>query len=412
MISSSSLPYFFDVNNPDFDILFQISIPELLQNYGGIDPREVAFKKNLPVPAPVLVDLLLAHKKAPNKFPSWYKNSLILLKSEVEQASGEFAAIKKAEIISESKIADLTCALGFDSLAFLKAGKQVICSELNGHTLEFAKHNHAKFNLSADTYLIGNAEDVWRKMIGEVNALYLDPMRRSTSERFIDIRDFQPDFSKIVREALPFFESIWVKLSPMIDISFLHKNFTHIAETHVISVDDECKEILLRFQKKPDSSKNWVHCCRSNGNDISFQTDMSDFNPKPESPNTEQQQWVIIPDAAIRKWKISDQVAEHLGIELASKNTHVFLSNSRFPQIGRHFRLLNETNIKLSGLKELLHNHGMNRVSFDLHNVPFSEVEARKKTGIKDGPDGHVILFSGERNSLSCLICAHSKNND
>lgn len=396
------------MNTPDVDLLLKISIPEILEKFGEMNPRDVALKKNLPLPAHLLTDILIAHKKAPSKFPTWYNKSLILLKSETEQASGEIAARKKASLIPETSVADLTCALGFDSLAFLKAGKTVFCSELNNHTLKFAQKNHQTCDVVANEYRVGNAEMVWRDFVGKANAIYLDPMRRSGSERLTNIQDFQPDFSKIVGEALPYFQSIWVKLSPMLDISFLLTNFKNISEVHVISVDDECKEILIRFQENITPVQKWVHICKSNGAEISFQTNLSDFNPISES--SESDRFVVIPDAAIRKWTISDQIAAKLRIETVFKNTHIFISDNKFPQIGRHFRLLHQSKIRLSEIREKLEQFNLKRVSFDLHNVPFSEAIARKKSGVKDGPDGHIILYSDDRKSLHCLVCSHLSN--
>lgn len=82
------------------------------------------------------------------KLPKWYANPKLLFpkKSNLEQASSEFTAEFKANLVQGKSVLDLTGGSGVDTFAFSKVFEQVDYVEPNVELCALARHNFKVLN--------------------------------------------------------------------------------------------------------------------------------------------------------------------------------------------------------------------------------------------------------------------------
>ena len=93
-----------------------------------------------------------------------------------------------------------------------------------------------------------------------VDCIFLDPARRNEhGGKTVAISDCEPNVAELEGLLLSKANRIMIKLSPMLDLSQALKELPHTQEVHIISVNNECKELLLLLgQTAPEEIP--VHC--------------------------------------------------------------------------------------------------------------------------------------------------------
>ena len=81
----------------------------------------------------------------------------------------------------------------------------------------------------------------------------------------VAISDCEPDVSALEELLVDKARKVVVKLSPMLDLSLALKDLKHVCEVHIVSTDNECKELLLILQKETASTEVSIHCINSLG---------------------------------------------------------------------------------------------------------------------------------------------------
>jgi len=200
---------------------------------------------------PKAVSCIEARRKLRTKIPSWNKEPSLEFPYPLalEQCSSEATAIYKRRFIQEGDtVADLTAGLGVDSFFLSGKAASVECYEHNP-VLAVATLNNLRLLRAVNVTLRqGDSRDLLR---GEkrYDLIYADPDRRSAAgQRICSVRDCEPDIYAIKEELFRHTGRILLKLSPMADISATTALFPETSQVHVISVDDECKEVLLLLE--------------------------------------------------------------------------------------------------------------------------------------------------------------------
>ena len=83
-----------------------------------------------------------------------------------------------------------------------------------------------------------------------VDCIYIDPARRDVKgKKTADLSLCSPNLLEIRDLLLKKCNTLLIKLSPMFDISSALEVFPECKEVHVVSVKNECKELLLLVEK-------------------------------------------------------------------------------------------------------------------------------------------------------------------
>src|SRR5574344_1807097 len=206
------------------------------------------------------VNCINARNKIKYKIPSWYKYPSLIFPFpiSIEQCSSELTALYKQRFVSESDtVADLTGGLGMDTWAYSLKSKQVWYYERNSSLSSAAKSNFMVLKADNINVITANIDVLYieNKINKKFNLVFLDPARRGkTGEKLYSIKDCEPDFFELKESLFTLSNRILIKISPMADISFTLGLLPETTEVHIISVNNECKELLFLLDKNVNES--------------------------------------------------------------------------------------------------------------------------------------------------------------
>ena len=116
-----------------------------------------------------------------------------------------------------------------------------------------ARHNfHALGLIQAE--VVNGDGTTYLHQLNHVAVLFLDPARRNEQGgKTVLISDCTPDVLAVEEELLEKADTVVIKLSPMLDwhraVDELNRLGNVVREVHIVSVRNECKELLLVLQR-------------------------------------------------------------------------------------------------------------------------------------------------------------------
>ncbi|MDZ7607301.1 MAG: hypothetical protein U5K79_17350 [Cyclobacteriaceae bacterium] len=166
----------------------------------------------------------------------------------VEQASSEITATYKASLFHGKSMADLTGGMGVDAFYFAEKFERVHYVEPSEALAAITEHNFrilGRQNISihscvAETFLEKNGESF--------DLIYLDPSRRQGNRKVFRLEDCTPNPIEIVPLCLAISQRVLIKLSPMVDLSLIIRQFAP-SEIWVVAIKNEVKEVLCLIEK-------------------------------------------------------------------------------------------------------------------------------------------------------------------
>ena len=136
-----------------------------------------------------------------------------------------------------SRVADITCGIGAESLALARAGLEVTAVDLDPETAACAAHNLRDF--PGATVLV---EDGLTLNWEDFDGIFADPARRSARGRTFNPADYSPPLNRVLalRSQVP---ALGVKIAPGIGYEHLPQE----AQAQWVSVDGQVVEAGLWF---------------------------------------------------------------------------------------------------------------------------------------------------------------------
>ena len=197
------------------------------------------------------VRCIRGRQTARHKLPLWYAEpGLVYPQSlSLEQCSSQATALYKQRFVhSGDRVADLTGGLGVDSWSLSQSSASVDYFERSEELCACARHNFTV--LGRDNITVHCAETT-PEMLSRIpsdtySLIYLDPARRGRDGgRVYSLRDCEPDITALRPELLRIAPRILLKASPMADIRVLLSELPEASEVHILSSENECKEVLV-----------------------------------------------------------------------------------------------------------------------------------------------------------------------
>ena len=199
----------------------------------------------------VAVRCIQGRAKARTKLPLWYAEPGLLYPQSLslEQCSSQATALYKQRFaLSVDRVADLTGGLGVDSWSLSRPAASVDYFERSEELCACARHNFVA--LGRDNITVHCAETT-PEMLSRIpsdtySLIYLDPARRGRDGgRVYSLSDCEPDITALRPELLRIAPRILLKASPMADIRVLLSELPEASEVHILSSENECKEVLV-----------------------------------------------------------------------------------------------------------------------------------------------------------------------
>ena len=394
------------------------------------DVRQLALQK-----FPDDVDKMLAlnqieaRQLLSKKVPSWASNPDLLFPKHlsIEQCSSELTAKYKVSIIEGGDVfVDLTGGLGIDSYFLSEKFKTSYYVENQNELCELAEHNFEVLgrkitvvNSDAETFL----NDLTSRRDNACVVLYLDPARRDIYNRkMVSLHDCSPDVVDLVETHGRASQQFLIKASPMLDISLITNELQNISEIHIVSVKNECKEILIKIE--PGFEREIKYFCVDLRQDLQdFSSVIStgakrsgeifDFSESSETSAfskfaTTIKHYLYEPNASIMKSGAFKLISQRFGIEKLHVNSHLYTSDNLIPDFpGRIFEVVGFAPFNKIIKKELLKD--ITEASVATRNFPLSANELRKSLNLKESDKNFVFgtTLVGEK---KVVILAHRQS--
>ena len=373
------------------------------------DVRSLALqaKKYPQVDMAMAVVQIAGRQIAEAKVPSWYRTEGLLYPKHLsmEQCSSEATAIYKAGLVEGDTFADLTGGFGIDCSFLSRKFKQADYVERQAELCELARHNFPLLGLNIGVHNEDGVE--YLKQMHPVDVLFLDPARRDGhGGKTVAISDCEPDVSALEDLLVEKARTVMVKLSPMLDLSLALKALKYVREVHIVSVNNECKELLLMLEKTKDSSEIVIHCEQITGmgehQHYAFTQEQERTSDCPLA--TEVGAYLYEPNASILKAGAYRSLTQAYPVKKLHASSHLYTSPyyiEDFP--GRRFLVEAVNGFGKKELKALL--QGLEKANLTIRNFPSSVADLRKRLKLKEGGDCYLFATTLSDESKVLIKC-------
>lgn len=381
----------------DFSKLISSDIQNYINQNLNSDLTKLLLKKS-PFPdvsMQEIVQQIKGRKTAEKKFPFLTKEGIVFPPNlNLEQASSQSTAEYKSQTLSGKSFLDLTCGFGIDAYFLSKNFDEVTLIEQNSELISIVENNWKTLGRKAN-FINENLEQFLESLRESqtdngkgFDIVYLDPARRDqqNKKKFL-LEDLSPNLLEIEKKLMSISDKIIVKLSPLIDISYLISELKNITEIQIIAVRNEVKELLLIIENQESGIKNQdtkITCVNLESDEPEFSFNFND-EKSAKSEFSESLNFLYIPNNSILKAGAFNIISEQFGLKKLHPNTHFFTSENKIENFPG--RVLEIEKIEAKDLKK---GEKYNLVS---KNYPLKPEEIKKKYKLNDGGN-HYLIFT------------------
>ena len=337
--------------------------------------------------------------------------------NEVKNETGQ------EDFSEEIEFVDLTGGFGVDfSYIASRLGMSSMYVERQAHLCEAAKENFERLGLK--NAIVKNEDGIEvLHSLKELKLIFIDPARRDDAgNKVVSLKDCTPDVTVLQEEMLLKADYVIIKLSPMLDWHRAISELSHVREVHIISVNNECKELLLvlsarnmggkvgsnsfpvrndgsvlpsaedsgHIEDAADAGNLRIYCINDIQSFVCDEMEMEESSVRIAQPVLEEMQYLYEPNASLMKAGCFSVLSERYGARMLSKNSHLFVSRdliAAFP--GRSFRIIAISSFNKKELKR--HLSGITKANIATRNFPLSVAELRKRLKLKDGGETYIF---------------------
>lgn len=352
-----------------------------------------------------LVEVATARLKAAQQEKFSRAAEMFFTRSGLEQSSGERITIHRtARFVKAlppgSRVADLGCGIGGDSLA-LAAYFLVTGVDLDLARLLLAQANLAVYNRS-DNFSISETDITQFDPTG-YQALFFDPARRTgEGRRLFSVEDYAPPLS-IIKTWLPQVPHIAVKIAPGVKY---HELENYQCEVEIISEKGNVKEAVLWFgglrtfnsDDRPVSRRATL---------LPGEFTLTNIEHKPRVTVGKPYQYLYEPDGAVIRAGLVEELALQIGATKLDEDIAFLTSDNLAPTpFARPFKILESMTFNLKKLNQRLNELGIGRVVVKKRGSPLDPQELEKALKLK-GPRQveRIIVLTQVQGVHTALIC-------
>ena len=435
-----------------------------IQEHSEDDVKSLALKAHglEGIDLPFALDQIAGRQTARRKLPSWAAVDSIVYPPHIsmEQCSSEQTALYKKSILdrligfpfgqrtsfpnssltnvelrflmsNSSLYIDLTGGFGVDFSFMSRGFRRAVYVERQEHLCDMATHNFRCLGLDNVEVECEEAED-YLGYCDNADVIFLDPARRDEyGSKTHAISDCTPDVTILLPILLKKARLVMLKLSPMLDwrkaIADLGEQY--VIEVHIVSLDNECKELLLLLSTNSTTSSSHstiaptLHCINISGASISslvvplFQQPQCGKRQLSGQDIPDNQAIAVLPaylyepNASIMKAGCFDILPDRYpGLMKIAPNSHLFVSTEEIPEFpGRSFSIEKATTMNKKELRRTI--SGIPSANISTRNFPLSVAELRKRLKLRDGGNTYIFATTGSNGEHILYICAKLTKN-
>lgn len=440
---------------------------DFIRKHAQDDVRKLALKR----PTNPNVDLKEAlvqiegYQTARKKLPLWAENPQLVYPPRIsmEQCSSETTALYKQQVVRRLlqglsgplSMADMTGGFGIDFSYLAPLFDRAYYIEQQEILCRIAKHNLKVLGLKQAEVLHGDGVERMPEQ-APLTLVFIDPARRDQQgKKTVALSDCTPDLSAIQERIRSCSRFCMAKLSPMLDIHQALQELKGVIEVHVVSVDNECKELLLILASGETENTTEIATAgkrqETDGN-LASETDKTEeaVANKLENASTssiseqsnvkkpaetrifcvnlqkgEQQTfeytaqeeasaeavytdqpgaYLYEPNTSLLKAGAYKCLCARFGVRKLHPNSHLYTSDTLcadFP--GRRFRVTGSRTFSKQDLKQIARD--IPQANITIRNFPSTVQELRKKLKIKEGGDRYLFVTTLKNEQHIILEC-------
>lgn len=389
------------------------------------------------VDLPLALDQIAGRQVARRKLPAWAAIEGIVYPPHLsmEQCSSEQTARYKAALAASllardgvesgscagnPVFVDLTGGFGVDFSFIATAlkteeGEGCVYVEQQQHLCELVRHNLSLLGLSGSTVVCGDGVDYLHRL-HRAGIIFLDPARRDAhGGRTYSIQDCTPDVSGLCDELLEKGLFVMLKLSPMLDWRKAIGDLRGTCEVHILSVGNECKELLLVLSAQKKGALRIF--CVNDADTFTFSYEDKDASAAPSgllsadaaSFSVLRDSFLYEPNASIMKAGCFAQLCRQFEVRSLHPNSHLFVASSLISDFpGRRFKIRNVSTMNKKELKKVM--GGLSKANVSVRNFPIGAEELRRRLKLKDGGDTYLFGTTLADKTHVLLFCQRADN--
>ena len=347
-----------------------------------------------------------------------------ILTKSVDSVNETKEETSEGSFSDEIEFVDLTGGFGVDfSYIAARLGVKSMYVERQAHLCETAKENFERLGLKNAIVKNGDGVEVLHTITSDqtwsllntshrLRLIFIDPARRDDAgNKVVSLQDCTPDVTQLQDEMLAKADYVIIKLSPMLDWHRAVSELSHVREVHIVSVNNECKELLLvlsagnmsenevlpnasSLDAALSASSSLKVFCVNDHQQMSYEEADELHSPVSIAEANHLGIWLYEPNASLMKAGCFGVISQRYGLRMLAKNSHLFVSSAsqelvgNFP--GRAFRILAVSSFNKKELKR--HLAGITKANIATRNFPLSVAELRKRLKLKDG--GNTYIFA------------------
>jgi hypothetical protein len=340
-------------------------VDEVYKNHDNSAFVSTKLIKNWGADAPFLSQLHSLLPKIAKKLPSFFAVQMLTDARALEQSTSEAVARWKAKAFPAGRLLSLTGGLGVDDWAWAITGTAVHSIDPNEALNGWVIHNAERMNIEIHrtTNTAENELELLESRSGDAgyNLIYIDPDRRPNGTRkSFDAADYLPNVFELIGKH-PHIAPRWlIKMSPMVDPTWIHNQFSCRTKIFAVGLNGEVKEILVEaFPNEARSDAMDVDAiCLETWLDEATQemrTEVfafSDGIPILSGNET----YLFEPSVTLFAACLQKHIPERFNITAATPNHHFFVAQSPLPAaFGRSLKVSNTFSGSLRSIQQQLH---------------------------------------------------------
>ena len=369
--------------------------------------------KNLPFDKEAAIRQIVCRKKTRKKLPYLFNRIAYPTDVSIEQCTSEELAKFHGELFKGcSVVADLSCGLGIDAFYISQEVGKVIAVELNEEVVNAALFNFNRLGATNISVIANDSETFLRNTERHFSACFIDPSRRVKDDahhRVYRIEDCSPSVTSVLSLLQGKCNFLIVKASPMVDITQTIRDYTGISDIWILSLRNECKELLFKINLDKPASTIQIHAIDINSgqrNVFSFSHEYQKGlgNIAPLMP--EKGYFALIPNVAIMKSGAFDALCNRFKLFKTADFCHLFISQEdiTMPFPGRKFIIKDIFSFSKKDISLLRETYPTANLMSYNPKLTTAELQARLK--INNGGDFYIFaILSSIDGKGHLLVC-------
>lgn len=352
--------------------------------------------------APFLMEQIICQRKAKEKLPFMNEKKCFYTQKALMQATHHQVAAWKAKYISSqttsNTIISLTAGLGADDYFLSQHFTKVVSIDLDPLLHEISLYNNQKLgiahierhNMSCQDYLVENPI--------HNGIIYLDPDRQAEQGATNkNVALFSPNIIELTPALLNRGNVVFIKLSGVTDLDWIRANVPMVSEIHIISLENEVKEILLKLEKSEKNIPSEIFVTELFKASLNHTlnkvqiVDMKSFLNQADVSS----KYIFHPHNAIIKSNLLRD--PNLCI---SPNTQFFhCDDTQLSDFGQLYRIDEVLNMSLKQLKKQLKSIGLNKATIIARNSSLNSNAAKSFLQMKENSSRVILIFGNNKSN-------------